>query len=102
MMVLQGRDVIVAQSELRAGVDLIGVVVARVVEVVADGRRQQDEDVQRLQFGRKVNQPDQTVHLHDTDQHQSMYCYQNFCAWLLFFFFFFMEMVSHRLQAQLL
>ena len=98
MMVLQGRDVIVAQSKLRAGVDLIGVVVARVVEVVADGRRQQDEDVQRLQFGRKVNQPDQTVHLHDTDQCQSTYCYQNFCAWLLLFF---MERIIHRLQAQL-
>ena len=87
VMVLQGRDVIVAQSELRAGVDLIGIVVARVVEVVADGRGQQDEDVQRLQFGRKVDQPDQTVHLHDTDQRQSTYCYQNFCAWLLFYFY---------------
>lgn len=42
---------------------LIGVVVSRVVEVVADGRGQHDEQVDAVDLTPQVRQPDQTVHL---------------------------------------
>lgn len=42
---------------------LIGIVVSGVVEVVADGRGQHDEQVDALHLVPQVRQPDQTVHL---------------------------------------
>lgn len=60
-----------ANSRDRAGVvwlwrgfgDLIGVVVSGVVEVMADGRGQHDEQVDAVHLVPQVRQPDQTVHL---------------------------------------
>lgn len=43
--------------------DLIGIVVSGVVEVVADGRGQHDEQVDAVHLIPQVRQPDQTVHL---------------------------------------
>lgn len=43
--------------------DLIGIVVSGVVEVVADGRGQHDEQVHAVHLLPQVRQPDQTIHL---------------------------------------
>lgn len=86
MVVLQGRDVVVPQSQFGPRVylqtkgkrsaegvsraaagqrrlHLVGVVVSGVVKVVADRRGHHDEQVDVLQFIPQVGQPDQPVHL---------------------------------------
>lgn len=63
VVVLQGRDVIVAYRQFRFGVDLVDVVVTRMVEVVADARGQQDEDLEVAYLGGEVHTPRYCVHL---------------------------------------
>lgn len=64
-MVLQRGDVVVPQRQLRLRVDLVDVVVARVVEVVADARSQQDQHFKIADFGREVDAPRYGVQLQD-------------------------------------
>lgn len=51
------------QSQLGLGVDLIDVVVARVVQVVADARYQQNEDVHVAQTRNQICLPSDCIHL---------------------------------------
>lgn len=62
MMVLQRADVVVADGQLRARIDLVGVVVARVVQVVADGGGDEDAEVLLGQQGVEAAQVDHPVH----------------------------------------
>lgn len=52
-----------AEAQRGNFIDLIGVVVSGVVEVVADGRGQHDEQVDAVHLTPQVSQPDQTIHL---------------------------------------
>lgn len=63
MMILQGRDIVVAQRQLGPRVYLINIVVARVVEIVADTRDNQYEDLKVADFRREVHRPGYRVHL---------------------------------------
>lgn len=62
-MILQGRDVVVAQGQLGTRVYLIDVVVARMIEVVAYAGDDQDEDLEIADPRRQVHRPSYRVHL---------------------------------------
>lgn len=57
MVVLEWRYVVVPQRQFRLGVDLVDVVVARVIEVVANARGEEDEDFQVADFCGEVHAP---------------------------------------------
>ena len=63
VVILEGRDVVIAQRQLRASVYLIDVVVARVVEVVADARDDQHEHLEFADLRHQVHGPHHRVHL---------------------------------------
>lgn len=63
MMILQRRDIVVAQRQLGPRVYLIDIVVARMVEIVADARDNQYEDLEVADFRRKIHRPGYRVHL---------------------------------------
>lgn len=65
-MVLQGRDVVVAQRQLGTRVYLVDVIVARMVEIVADAGDDQYENLEVADFRRQILRPGYRVHLrHD-------------------------------------
>lgn len=63
VMILQGRDIVVAQRQLGPCVYLIDIVVARMVEIMADTGDNQYENLEVADFRRKVHCPGYRVHL---------------------------------------
>lgn len=70
VMILQGRDVVVAQRQLGPRVYLIDVVVARMVEIVTDAGDDQYEHLEVADFRREIHRPGYRVHLETIDRCQ--------------------------------
>eukprot|EP01137_Pigoraptor_chileana_P003035 Opistho-2@42669 len=62
VVVLEGADIVVADGQLCACVDLICIVLARMIEIVADGRHDKDELVQLRKLVLKLAQVYHAVH----------------------------------------
>lgn len=63
VVVLQRRDVVVTQRQLGPRVYLVDIVVARMVQVMADAGDDQYEDLEVADFRREIHRPSYRVHL---------------------------------------
>lgn len=63
MVILEGRDIVVAQRQLGPRVYLVDIVVTRMVEIVTDAGDNQYEDLEVADLRRKVHRPGYRVHL---------------------------------------